>query len=182
MIPILYILTAVLLSLGFYWMAQVVIAFPSGKAVHTIQDIHGRRSLSQRFQDGLVPLARLFSKLFPMSEDKKRRLNADFATLNITQNPEDFVSKAKARSLLLALIGALFIPFGIPWLALLTAVIAVLAYFQTMQAIRKKVEAQHRTNEAELPRLTETLLYNLQDNRDLLAFCEKYRKVAGKAL
>ena len=28
----------------------------------------------------------------------------------------------------------------------------------------------------------ETLIYTLQDNRDLLAFFEKYRKVAGKAL
>jgi hypothetical protein len=44
--------------------------------------------------------------------------------------------------LLLVFIGALFIPLGIPWLALLTAVRAVLAYFRSMQAIRKKVEVQ----------------------------------------
>jgi ABC-type multidrug transport system fused ATPase/permease subunit len=138
--------------------------------------------VSQRFQDALLPLARLLSKLFPMSEYRKKLMEADFARLHIAQQPEDFLSQAKARSLLLVLIGALFIPFGIPWLALLTAVISVLAYFQTTQTLRKKVEAQNREIEAELPRLTETLIYSLQDSRDLISFFEKYRKVTGKAL
>jgi hypothetical protein len=44
------------------------------------------------------------------------------------------------------------------------------------------VEAQNREIEAELPRLVETLNCALQDSRDLLAFFEKYRRVAGKAL
>jgi len=44
------------------------------------------------------------------------------------------------------------------------------------------VEAQNREIEAELPRLVETMNYTLQDNRDMLAFFEKYRRVAGKAL
>lgn len=179
---ILYLLSALLLSLGFYRIAQAVFAFPSGQSIQAMQNIHGKHSLSQRFQDALLPLARLLSKLFPMSDYRKKRMEADFARLHITQLPEDFVSQAKARSLFLALIGALFVPFGIPLLALLTAVISVLAYFQTTQTIRKKVEAQNREIEAELPRLTETLIYSLQDSRDLISFFEKYRQVAGKAL
>lgn len=179
---LLFVSSAVLLSAGLYYLAQAVFAFPSGKAVHAVQNIHGKRSLSQRFQDVLLPVARLISKLFPMSEYRKKRMEADFERLRSSQTPEDFVATAKARSLLLALIGLLFIPLGIPWLALLTAVAAVLAYFRSMQIVRKKVEAQNREIEAELPRLTETLNYSLQDSRDLLAFFEKYRKVAGKAL
>lgn len=179
---ILYSLAVVVLSLGLYQMAQAAFAFSSGQSIQAIKNIHGKRSLPQRFQDALLPLARLLSKLFPMSDYRKKRLEADFARLNITQQPEDFISQAKARSLLLVLIGALFIPFGIPWLALLTAVISVLAYFQTTQTIRKKVEANNREIEAELPRLTETLIYSLQDSRDLISFFEKYRKVSGKAL
>ena len=179
---ILYLLSALLLSLGFYRLAQAIVAFPSGQSIQAIQNIHGKRSLSQRFQDALLPLAKLLSKLFPMSDYRKKRLEADFARLHFTQLPEDFISQAKARSLLLALIGVLFIPFGIPLLSLLTAVISVLAYFRTTQTIRKKVEAQNRKIEAELPRLTETLIYSLQDSRDLISFFEKYRKVAGKAL
>ena len=82
----------------------------------------------------------------------------------------------------MALIGLFFIPLGIPLLSLITAVAAILAYFQTMQSIRKQVEAQNREIEAELPRLVETMNYSLRDNRDLLTFFEKYRRVAGKAL
>ena len=179
---ILYSMSGFLIAFGLYRVAQAALCLPNGKAVEAVRNIHGRRELTQRFQDALLPLARLISKLFPMSEYKKRRLEADFSRLHISQAAEDYVSQAKARSLLLVLIGALFIPFGIPWLTLITAVIAILAYFQSMQGIRKRVEAQNREIEAELPRLTETLLYTLQDNRDLLAFMEKYRKVAGKAL
>jgi len=179
---LLYVSFAALLSAGLYCLAQAALAFPSGRSIHAIRGIHGKRSLTQRFQDALLPVARLISKLFPMSEYKRKRLEADFVRLHIPEKPEDFVSKAKARSLLLALIGLLFIPLGVPWLALLTAVASVLAYCRSMQTVRKKVEAQNREIEAELPRLTETLNYSLQDNRDLLAFFEKYRKVAGKAL
>lgn len=179
---ILNLLSAFLLTLGLYRLAQAVLAFPSGQSVQAIQNIHGKHSLSQRFQDALLPLARLLSKLFPMSDYRKKRLDTDFARLRITQPPEDFVSQAKARSLLMTLIGAVFIPLGIPLLALLTAVISVLAYFKATQTIRKKVEAQNREIEAELPRLTETLIYSLQDSRDLISFFEKYRNVAGKAL
>lgn len=182
MMLMLYALSAILIAFGLYRLAQAAFAFPSGKTVQTIRNIHGKRGLSQRFQDSLLPSARLISKLFPMSEYRRKRLEADFARLHISEKPECFVSKAKARSLLLAFIGALFIPLGIPWLTLLTAVVSVLAYFRSMQTIRKRVEAQNREIEAELPRLTETLIYSLQDSRDLISFFEKYRKVAGKAL
>jgi len=179
---ILYSISGFLFAIGLYRVAQAALSLPNGKATEAVRNIHGRRELTQRFQDALLPLARVISKMFPMSEYKKRRLEADFSRLHILQAAEDYVSQAKARSLLLMLIGLIFIPFGIPWLALITAVIAVLAYFQSMQSIRKRVEAQNREIEAELPRLTETLLYTLRENRDLLTFFERYRKVAGKAL
>ncbi|HEX2994648.1 MAG TPA: hypothetical protein VHP14_07485, partial [Anaerolineales bacterium] len=54
--------------------------------------------------------------------------------------------------------------------------------FQSVQAIRKKVEAWNREIESELPRLVETLNFSLQENRDLLSFFERYRRVVGNAL
>lgn len=152
------------------------------KTKEAIRNIHGKRGFSQRLEDCMLPLVRLISKLFPMSEYKAKRLETDFTRLHITQSHQELVSTAMARSLLLALIGLLFIPFGIPLLAMVTAVIALLAYINGMQSIRKKVEVQNREIEAELPRLVETLNYTLQDNRDLIAFFEKYRRVSGKAL
>jgi Flp pilus assembly protein TadB len=182
MMLILYFIPGILLAFGLFRVAQAALCLPSGKSINAIRDIHGRRDIAERLQTALLPLTQIISKLFPMSKYREKRLEADFARLRITQKPKDFVSNAKARSLLLALIGALFIPMGIPILALMTAVAAVLAYFKTMQSVRKRVEAQNREIEAELPRLVETMNYTLQDNRDMLAFFQKYRRVAGKAL
>lgn len=175
-------LTAILIAFGLYRIAQTVLCLPSGKAVEAVKNIHGKRDMAKRLQDALLPLARLIAKLFPMSEYKTKRLKADFSRLHIHQTPKEYVSTVIAKALLLALIGLLFIPLGIPWLFLLTAVAALLIYFKSMKAIQKNVEALNHEIEVELPRMVETLNYSLQDNRDLLSFFEKYRKVSGKAL
>jgi hypothetical protein len=179
---VLFIIPGLLMVFGLLRIAQAALCLPSEKSVDAIRKVHGKRDMAEHLQIALLPVARFISQLFPMSEYRRKRLEADFARLHMAQKPEDFVSNVKARSLLLALIGLLFMPMGIPFLALLTTVAALLAYFQAMQSIRKRVEARNREIEAELPRLVETMNYTLQDNRDMLSFFEKYRRVAGKAL
>jgi ABC-type multidrug transport system fused ATPase/permease subunit len=180
--PLLCILSVSLFFIGLYRVAHAALGLPDRKASDSVRNIHGRRKLSARMQEMMLPLARLISRMIPMGEYKMRRMEADFARLHIETTPQVYVSTAIARSLLLMLIGLLFIPLGIPWLALLAAAAAVLSYFQSTQAIRKKVEAQNRAIEAELPRLVETLGYSLLENRDMIAFFEKYRSVSGKTL
>ena len=177
-----YPLICGLTSIGLYCLLGAALGLPPGKAVAAIKNIHGKKSITERLQNLLLPFSRLISKLLPMSEYRKKRIKADFSRLDITQTPQEYVSIIIAQALLLALVGLLFIPLGIPLLALLTIIVAVLSYFKGMQAIRKKVEILNREIEAELPRMVETLNYSLQDNRDLLAFFEKYRNVSGKAL
>jgi ABC-type multidrug transport system fused ATPase/permease subunit len=179
---ILIVIAGSLTALGLFRIAQAVLSLPSGSAVDAVQNIHGRRSMAEQLQRVFLPLAGLLSKLFPMSEYKTKRMEADFSRLNICQTPQEYTSALMAKSLLLVLMGLLFIPLGIPWLFLIVAVIAFLSYFNGTQSIRKKVEELNQAIEAELPRLVETLNYSVQDNRDLLAFFEKYRKLAGKAL
>lgn len=176
------VIAVILLSFGLYCIAHVVLCLPSGRAINVVKNIHGKRSMSERLQKALMPLAKLISKLFPMSKYKEKRLRANFVRLDIRQAPREYVSGVTAKALLLAFIGLLFIPLGIPGFSLLTVAAAVLSYFQGMQSIRKKVESLNREIEAELPRMVETLNYSLQDNRDLLSFFEKYRRVSNKAL
>lgn len=176
------VLITTLLAFGLYRIAQAALCLPSGKAIDAIRSIHGKKNISERFQTALNPLIKLISKLFPMSEYKEKRLEADFLRLNIRLPPIEYVSAVMAKALLLVIIGLVFIPLGIPSLSLLTAVAAVLLYFQGIQSIRKKAEALNREIESELPRLVETLNYSLQNNRDLLSFFEKYRRVAGKTM
>jgi hypothetical protein len=177
-----YMSAVILTSLGLYRIAQIVCCLPSGKAATAIRNIHGKKSITEKMQSALIPLAKLISKLLPMSEYKKKLLELAFSRLRMSQTPQEYVSALMAKTFLLGIVGLMFIPLGIPLLALLTAAAALLAYFQGMQTIQKKVEVLNREIEAELPRLVETLNYSLQDNRDLLSFFEKYQKVAGKAL
>lgn len=181
MIP-LYALSGGLFALGLYRLVLAIFGLPSRMSVIAIRRIRGKRKWIDRLQTALLPLARLISKMLPMSDYKDKRMEVDLARLRISQSPREFVGTLMTKALLLALIGLLFIPLGMPWLALLTAVAALLSYFQNMQSIRKKVEALNREIEGELPRLVETRNYTLQDNRDLLTFFEKYRRVVGLAL
>lgn len=179
---ILFIVTAILTAFGLYSYMQAAFCLPDGKTIDAIRNIHGKRDLARRFQDALLPAARLISRLLPISEYKQKRLDSDFSRLHIQQSPQDYVSTVMTKALLIAIIGLIFIPYGIPWFSLLTTSAAILSYFQSMQSIRKKVDAQNIEIEAELPRLVETLNYSLLDNHDLLSFFERYRKVAGKTL
>ena len=178
----LLIVTVLFTAFGLYRIAQAALCLPSGKTVEAVRNTHGKRSLMQKLEVALLPFAKIISRLLPMSEYRQRRLQTDFLRLNIKQSPQEFTAKEKAKATLLVANGMIFIVLGVPALSLLTAVAALLAYFRSMQAVRKKVEALNREIEAELPRLVETLNYSLHDNRDLLAFFEKYRKVAGKVM
>ncbi len=179
---VLSISCGLLFSFGLYRILQAALPLPSGRAARAIRYRMGKKPLTKRLQDILLPLARLLSRLFPMSAYRRQRLEADFSRLGMEQTPQDYVSSALAQSLLLALFGLVFIPIGAPWLSLITAVAALLAYMRQTQTIRNKIEARNREIEGELPRLVETLGYALQDNRDLPAFFEKYRHVAGPVL
>lgn len=175
--------TCLLVSFGMYQILAVVFALPSGKAREALKNIHGKQAFLQKIESSLLnPLAKLFEKLFPMSEYKKQRMTADFGRLERRETPERFMAMILARSFLIVLIGLIFVPLGSPILTLLIAATAVMSYFHATQDIRKKVEKLNHEIEAELPRLVESLNYAIPKNRDLIAFFEKYRKVAGTAL
>jgi len=182
MTNVLIFLSGLMIAFGLFHFMQAALCLPSGSNVEAVRNIHGKRGMAEKLQHALMPFANLLSGLFPMSEYKAKRMEANFSRLRIAQTPQGYCSALLAKSMLLHAAGLLFIPLGFPWLFLVTAVAAVLSYFRGIQTIQKKVETQNRAIEAELPRLVETLNYSLQENRDLLTFFEKYRKVAGKEL
>ena len=182
-IILLSILTMLLIAHGTYRVAERVLSLPRSEMREVIRDLPGRRSFSQRLEERiLTPIAKLISKLVPIGEYKQRRIQSDLDRLERNESPEEYLSLALSRSLLLAGSGFIFIPLGIPWLTLLTAVAGVLAYFRTTQELHTKVAKVNRSIGGELPRLVESLNYSIKDRRDLVTFFEKYRRVAGRAM
>jgi hypothetical protein len=110
-----YGLPGLLIAFGLFRIAQT--ALPDRKAVTAIRNIHGKRDMAERLQSALLPVARFFSRRFPMSEYKAKRMEADFSRLGLAQSPSEYVGAAMAKSMLLAVIGLLFVPLGVPcWL------------------------------------------------------------------
>lgn len=180
---ILSILTTALVGYGSFQALVVALDLPRGDMHEAIRNLPGKVSFTQKLEDLLLdPIAQLISKLLPIGEYKLRRIQSDLDRLERKETPQAFLSTTMARSLLLAAAGIIFIPLGIPWLTLITAVTGVMAYFRTTQDLHLRVSKVNRQIARELPRLVESLNYSLVENRDLVTFFEKYRQVAGRAL
>jgi ABC-type multidrug transport system fused ATPase/permease subunit len=176
-------LTIFLVAVGSYLLASKVISLPSGRTHEAIRSLPGKIGFADRASDALIrPIAKIISRVLPISEYRTRQLQSDLDRLSKTDSPQNYLAQAMAKAFLIALFGVVFIPLGLPWLAMLTAVAGILAYFRTTQELREKVGKINRAIAKELPRLVESLNFILQDNRDMIAFFEKYRKVAGTAL
>ena len=176
-------LTIALITAGTFLLASRILYLPSGRMHEAIRSLPGRIGFTDRASNLLIrPIAKIISIILPLSEYRIRQLQSDLDRLGKSDTPQEYLALAMAKAFLVALFGVVFIPLGMPWLAMLTAVAGILAYFRTTQELREKVGKINRSIAMELPRLVESLNFILQDNRDLIAFFEKYCKVAGRAL
>lgn len=177
------VIAGILVSIGAYTLAQQILWLPRSSSLYAIRRLSGnKRSLNDLLDKILTPFADWLSRILPMSDYKHKLLQADLERLELEITPHQYFGKSIAQSLLMSIIGLAFVPLGVPLLSLLTMVAALLAYFRSTQSIRQKVSKLNKEIEAELPRMVESLIYSLQDNRDLINFFEHYRKVSGQAL
>ncbi len=176
------LLASALFALGTYLSLSWLLRLPSGSTTTAIASIHGKQGITEKMRSALKPLANLLEKIFPTSEYRLRRMQADFERLKIPQTPQAFVAEEKVKALLPFVLGLLFLPLGVPWLTLLMTLIGLASYFRSVQGIRKRVEKLNLEIESELPRLVEVLSFSFKESRDLVSAFDRYRPVAGNAL
>ena len=172
----------VLLSIGLYNIAAYFLYLPGRHIRDLIRYPHGKPSLEEQTAKTMRPVTAIIARILPLSEYKRQRYEADFARLGITIPPQEYMAGQIAKSLLLAALGLAFIPLGIPWLSVLTCLVSVLAYFQSTSKLRKRIEKLNQAIDAELPRMVGTMECTLGNNRDLIGFFSRYRRVAGKIM
>ncbi len=176
-------LTAVLLAYGCWQMVLGLHLVPSAQARAVLLHRAGKPGFIAQLERRVFrPLALLLSRWIPLSEYKEHRLAAEFERLGRKDIPREYIGMTAARSVLLALLGLVLVPLGIPTLALLTVAVAILSYFRGVQTIHEQVAKLDHELDAELPRMVETMNYTLAENRDLLSFFERYRRVAGTTM
>lgn len=172
----------VLLSIGLYSIAVYLLYLPGRHIRDLIRYPHGKPSFEEQTAKTMRPVTAIIARILPLSEYKRQRYEADFARLGITIPPQEYMAGQIAKSLLLAALGLAFIPLGIPWLSVLTCLVGMLAYFQSTSKLRKRIEKLNQAIDAELPRMVGTMECTLGNNRDLIGFFSRYRRVAGRIM
>lgn len=171
-----------LMSIGLYNIAAYFLYLPGRHIRDLIRYLHGKPSFEEQMAKTMRPVTAIIARILPLSEYKRQRYEADFARLGITIPPQEYMAGQIAKSLLLAALGLAFIPLGIPWLSVLTCLVGVLAYFQSTSKLRKRIEKLNQAIDAELPRMVGTMECTLGNNRDLIGFFSRYRRVAGRIM
>ncbi len=171
-----------LLSIGLYSLTDAILYFPGKKVRSLIRYPHGKPTFDEQLAKTLRPVTKIIARVMPLSEYKRQHYEADFARLGIEIPPDEYMAMQMAKSLMVAALGLVFIPIGIPWLCMLTCIVGILAYFQSTSNLRKRVEKLNQAIDAELPRMVGTMECTLDMNRDLIGFFSRYRRVAGSVM
>jgi hypothetical protein len=186
MTPLLFalrILMALVFALGLFKLTDYILVLPSGSTKKTVRYMFGEKSFKERLQELTVdPFSRALAKMIRLSAYKKRKMQNEFDRLSLKTTPEEFIAKNIAKSILIAMIGPIFILFDMTFVAVMMLILALLSYVKANKKISDKIEKLNQEIEAELPRMVETLNLTQIENKDLIKFFEQYLKVAGPAM
>lgn len=176
------ILFALFLTAGLYLILAELFKVPTYKATKAILGTVKKNKKKARNSDAvLMELAAKLSKVLPMDEYKKRKLDATLKSAEISMTAELYVSQAIVKA---ALVLACAIPclLVVPILSPAFIIIGVAIYFSESTKADKLITARRQEIEYELPRFVATLTQELQASRDVLSMLETYQKNAGVAL
>ena len=176
------ILFALFLTAGLYLILAELFKVPTYKATKAILGTVKKNKKKARNSDAvLMELAAKLSKVLPMDEYKKRKLDATLKSAEIPMTAELYVSQAIVKA---ALVLACAIPclLVVPILSPAFIIMGVAIYFSQSTKADKLITARRQEIEYELPRFVATLTQELQASRDVLSMLETYQKNAGAAL
>lgn len=176
------ILFALFLTAGLYLILAELFKVPTYKATKAILGTVKKNKKKARNSDAvLMELAAKLSKILPMDEYKKRKLDATLKSAEIPMTAELYISQAIVKA---ALVLACAIPclLVVPILSPAFIIIGVAIYFSESTKADKLITARRQEIEYELPRFVATLTQELQASRDVLSMLETYQKNAGAAL
>ncbi|GLB31592.1 hypothetical protein LAD12857_35150 [Lacrimispora amygdalina] len=176
------ILFALFLTAGLYLILAELFKVPTYKATKAILGTVKKNKKKARNSDAvLMELAAKLSKVLPMDEYKKRKLDATLKSAEIPMTAELYISQAIVKA---ALVLACAIPclLLVPILSPAFIIIGVAIYFSESTKADKLITARRQEIEYELPRFVATLTQELQASRDVLSMLETYQKNAGAAL
>lgn len=168
------------LATGLFFIFADILKLPSlatGKAMLTATK--QSKEKAKTFDALLNGWAVSLSKILPMDEYKKIRMQNTLNAAGMKETPEEFMANAILKSglIVLAVVPVLMI---LPLLAPVLLFLAVIVYFKEVRKADEKLSAKRDKIEVELPRFVATVTQELKSSRDVLSILENYKKNAGK--
>jgi len=177
-----YIIIAVFLSSGLYFIAADILKLPTLKASRAVLSA-GRQNRKKTgiMESCILKLSSELAKFIRIDEYKGRRMAATLKYAGINLTPEAFVARAwvKTGLVLLAIIPALYI---FPLIAPVILFLAIAVYFKEMRGADEFLKKKREAIEAEMPRFAITIEQELKTRCDVLSILDTYRKNAGEGL
>lgn len=175
-----YILTTIILAIGFYTLAGQFITFPSKRTEKALSGAARKQGIGEQFYNYITyPLTSLTAKLIHLDNYQRRKLTKDLERAGIKLTPEEYQAKAYVTAGLTILASFLFIPLGVPLITMGVMLLGIMLFFKERQSLSEKLKKINGRILEELPRFVRTYNNSLKSSKDILRFMERYRKIAG---
>ncbi len=166
---------------GMYMVIMGQLDLATGKAqkvAHTYQRNRKKASEPDLF---LETLAVNVAKFIKIDAYRRKKMEAELKSLNITLSPEIYKAKTLVRSGLV-LTGVIPSLLFAPVLSLGFITAAIIIYFKSDSDIKEQLRKRKEEIEFELPRFASTLKQELLSSRDVLTILDNYKKNAGTSM
>ena len=181
MYAMLVLLLAIVTFIFVYVFLTLVLKIPSDKSRKALLKIRKSSATKSLTQGLLEPAIKKISKFIKISEFKKNKLAIGLKKIGVNISPEEYMSQAIIKSLLIAILALIFILINIPIPAIGCVLLAIMTYFNEIRKIDIKLKETSDRILKELPRFIRTFSNSLNGTNDIIKIFETYRKVAGKA-
>ncbi len=174
-------ITFLLIAYGSYAILTSVLGLASAKAEKATQVYHNCYKKLQEPDVFLETLAVKLSRYIRMDSYKRKKLEADLKSLNMTESPEIYKAKTLIVPIFL-LLGIIPCVLIAPILSIGFVAAAVIVYFKGDMNVQEQLKKKRESIEFELPRFASTLKQELVSSRDVLTILESYTRNAGEAM
>ncbi|BCJ93548.1 hypothetical protein acsn021_11170 [Anaerocolumna cellulosilytica] len=178
---IIVLLTFLFIAVGAYQIVIGQLDLVTKKAVKAAHAYHKNNTSSNEMEAFIESLAVKVSKYIRLDTYKKKKMESELKSLQITSTPEVYQARnlVKTGFILMGVIPCLLIA---PILAIGVVVGAVFVYLKCDTDLKEQLRKKREEIEYELPRFASTLKQELTSSRDVLSILDNYKKNAGESM
>lgn len=188
---IIAVIFVIVFAVGLTFILSDYFHIPTLKVSQTVKHFSKRQPKKNKsfIDNSLSDLSRFVAKHLRLNEYKKISLKNDLHAAGLEQSPEEYVSFAIVKSLMIALIVAFIAVFFCLILGFFSlaapvglgvgGIFFVVFYRNYRNAVTRKLGKKRENIEDELPRFIAIVEQQIKQDRDIIKILDKYKATAG---